>query len=81
MWTPAGNLACSTKGCPAIVLNHGQGEQKITDQAVAKGWHLFDGTTVGGSPLISHLCPQCIGTSRSKLPPAPPRLEADQTLF
>lgn len=81
MWTSAGDLACSTKGCLSLLLGHGLDQQQLSARASIKGWHLYEGKTVGGGLLISHLCPKCIGTNRSKLPPAPPRLEADQTLF
>lgn len=81
MWTLAGDLACSTKGCPGLLLGHGLDQAQLTVRANAKGWHLYEGQTLGGGLLISHLCPKCIGTNRSKLPPPPPRLEDDQTLF
>jgi hypothetical protein len=81
VWTPAGDLSCSTRSCTSLLLAHGLDKGKLAAKASAKGWHLFEGMTFGGNPLESHLCPACIGTNRSKLPPAPPRLEEDQTLF
>lgn len=48
-----------------------QGEWGLTTSiARAKGWHIFDGETIGGKPMSAILCPQCVGTNRSRLPKA-----------
>lgn len=49
--------------------------------ARAKGWHIYEGATIGGVQQVTHLCPACVGTNRSKLPAAPVRLDADVPLW
>lgn len=39
--------------------------------ARAKGWHMYQGKSLTGKYIDVKLCPSCIGTSRSRLPPAP----------
>lgn len=57
-----------------------QGSRAATaERARAKGWHLFDGVTLGGSRLISVLCRQCVG--RRQLERAPETLPGQEELF
>lgn len=54
----------------------------VMARARETGWHCFEGLNVAGDKIISsHICPECMGTARSKLPPAPPRLAEDVPLF
>lgn len=50
-------------------------------RARAKGWHIWEGETMGGKHQRIVLCPRCIGTSRSRLPSEARPLQDDQTLF
>jgi len=79
MWDEFGNLICST--CSLTFASHGRNNNLVAELARFKGWHLFDGETIAGVPLTSHLCPKCVGTNRSRLPPSPLKLEDDQALF
>jgi hypothetical protein len=65
MWLKNGDLACDTCGSKysydgprVIVLN----------AARAKGWHLFQGKSLTGKPMDTHICPECMGTNRSARP-------------
>jgi hypothetical protein len=80
MWNQQGDLICTTCQTAAF-LSHGRETEKVALLARVKGWHIFEGETLGGTTTVVHLCPKCVGTNRSKLPPAPERLDGDQTLF
>lgn len=73
MWTIRGNLVCDTS-------THEYPEQGTRERTInaarARGWHCHK-----EGDHETHLCPACIGTSRSKLPPAPPALAEDVPLF
>lgn len=80
MWNESDDLHCST--CDAVFLSHGRDRSMIVRLVRAKGWHIFEGNSIGGVPLSSHLCPKCVGSNRSRiLPAALPTLEEDQFLF
>lgn len=60
-------------------LCHGLTDRTHT-QARVKGWHIFEGTTQGGTQVIWVLCPTCVG-QRGQLPRAPQVLEGQEELF
>jgi hypothetical protein len=77
MWLKNGDLACNTcdqsfpyDGPRVVVLN----------AARAKGWHLFQGESLTGKPIDTHICPSCIGTNRSGKAKVE-RLDKDVPLF
>lgn len=78
MWLKNGDLGCDT--CNKVYDFPGP-RVMIINNARAHGWHMYDGRTLGGSPFSSHICPDCMGTARSKLLAPLPRLEEDQSLF
>lgn len=56
--------------CRSQVDDMGGFEETIA-YARAKGWHFYSGGTQGGRYIDVRLCPLCVGTPRSHLPPAP----------
>lgn len=77
MWLKNGNLACNT--CDLRFLCEGP-RVVVLNAARAKGWHLFEGESLTGKDLESHLCPTCVGTSRT--PKAKPEtFEEEVPLF
>lgn len=48
--------------------------------ARARGWHVFDGTTIGGADVKAVLCPMCVG-QRNRLAAAPALLPGQEELF
>lgn len=77
MWLKDGNLACDTCG---IVHEYNGPRVLVLNAARSRGWHLFQGASLTGKPLNSHLCPECVGTSRSGKVKIE-RLEEDEPLF
>lgn len=73
-----GDLACDT--CPNILEFPGP-HVIVVQAARAHGWHVFEGPSLTGKSISSFLCEDCVGTARSKLPKAPPKLEDDVALF
>jgi hypothetical protein len=78
MWLKTGDLACDTcdqtysyPGPRVVVLN----------AARAKGWHLFQGESLTGKAIDTHVCPICIGTSRSVVKSKGRPLDEDFPLF
>jgi hypothetical protein len=76
MWLKTGDLACDTcdqqlvcAGPRVIVLN----------AARAKGWHVFQGESLTGKPIDTHVCPACIGNNRAVKFKGP--MPEDQPLF
>lgn len=78
VWMKDGNLACDT--CPNILEFPGPRVMVIA-AARAHDWHVFEGASIGGQPMNSYICRECMGTNRSKLAPAPRPMAEDQTLF
>lgn len=76
MWLPGDDLGCDT--CDKIVYNMGARGTTLT-KARARGWHVYEGPSAGGTKLSSHLCPGCVGTPRS-LPPAAKPMTHDQLI-
>jgi predicted RNA-binding Zn-ribbon protein involved in translation (DUF1610 family) len=77
-WEKGAIMRCDT--CRELV-DSGDNRVMTIARARARGWGVFDGRTIGGSAMVSHICPQCRGTNRSRLPAPPPRLEEDEQLF
>ena len=80
MWQRDGRMVCDT-----CTNNIDWGEVPrviVIRRARDMGWHVYEGPSIDGTKtLMSHICPLCMGTARSKLPPAPPPLVEDQPLF
>lgn len=55
-------------------------EDRTVSHARAKGWHLYQGPSWTGKYIDVKLCPSCIGTSRSRLAPAPQNLDGQLEL-
>lgn len=77
MWLKDGNLACDTCG---TVHEYGGPRVMVLNAARSRGWHLFQGASLTGKRLDSHLCPACVGTARSAKVKVE-RLEEDEPLF
>lgn len=75
------NLYCDNYAtCHEIQYDRGSPEANEI-QARAKGWHIFKGTNMGGSPHEGSLGPKCVGTHRRALNPAPPLQPGQQELW
>lgn len=76
------DIFCDT--CPA--RSPDQGSQALTDQyARVRGWHIYRGPSIVDSAVIlaKALCPECVGTPRSraeKIPPMEDQLGIDTEL-
>jgi hypothetical protein len=73
------NLYCDNYAtCSELLWDQGSKEHT---EAVArvKGWHLFDGLTIGGAQHVAKLGPKCVGTSRKES--APQILAGQEELF
>jgi len=80
MWTTKGNLKCDT--CTEVLDGLGEDQSFVLNRARARGWHVYVGPVVAKvKRQDAHICPNCMGTNRSRLPDPPPRLEEDQPLF
>lgn len=77
MWCKDGNLACDTCG---TVYEYDGPRVMVLNAARSRGWHLFQGSSLTGKSLDSHLCPQCVGTARSATIKTE-RLEEEEPLF
>lgn len=78
MWTASGDLVCDMESCAALQFDLGS-KHKTLNAARARGWHLFDGVTMGGKDLVQHLCEDCVGTS-ARLPKIK-HFDDEQTLW
>ena len=47
--------------------------------ARAKGWHIYDGPTMGGGHKVSRLCDKCVGQNRRAIATIWPPPEGYQT--
>lgn len=54
--------------------------ERTRAQARAKGWHIFEGTTMSGEDVTWILCPACVG-KRGQVSRAPVVLEGQEELF
>jgi len=75
------NLYCDNYAtCHEMVLDR---DGAVATEAVAraKGWHIFDGTTVGGQEHRAVLGPACVGGHRRALDPAPSPQAGQLELF
>lgn len=50
------------------------------DRVRVKGWHIYEGVTIGGQMVTYLLGPDCVGR-RKRLDPAPPVLPGQEGLF
>lgn len=80
MWLKTGDLACDTDTCDQRFLYSGP-RVVVLNAARAKGWHLFQGESLTGKPIDTHVCPSCIGTSRSAVKSKGQSLDEDVPLF
>lgn len=73
------NLYCDNHAtCGELLWD--QGGKELTEAvARVKGWHLFDGVTMGGDKHVAKLGPRCVGTTRPT--PASKVLEGQEELF
>jgi len=63
------NLYCDNYAtCNELVWDQG-GQGQTEAVARVKGWHLFDGVTMGGARHVAKLGPKCVGTSRREAVP------------
>lgn len=75
------NLYCDNYAtCNEMVVDRG-GASETRLAARAKGWHIFDGLTQGGVEHHAVLGPQCVGSRRRSLDPAPPHQPGQRELF
>lgn len=66
-----GHIACDNyETCGSVAQWRGS-TQATYQSARVKGWHIFQGSTMGGAQLTAVICDKCIGTNRSRLEPAP----------
>ena len=73
------DIYCDT--CPS--RSPDQGSQALTDQyARVRGWHIYRGPSIVDSAvnLAKALCPECVGTPRSKIE-TPTVLEGQSDIF
>lgn len=78
MWLKSGDLACDT--CDQKFLSSGP-RVLVLSAARAKGWHLFVGVSLTGKPIDTHVCSDCVGTSRSMIRSKGEKLDDDIPLF
>ena len=80
-WDRGAVLHCDTKNCLGKVDVMDQNRAVTLAYARAHGWRCYDGRSLTGKEIVSHICPTCGGTPRSKLPESPPKLDQDVPLF
>lgn len=80
-WERGAVLHCDTYACTGKIDVSDQNRVITIAYARAKGWRIYDGRSLTGKDISSHICPTCGGTPRSKLPEAPPQLDQDVPLF
>lgn len=74
------NIYCDNYSrCNGLIWDQG-GDGRTRQVARAKGWHLFDGTDMGGRDHKATLCPHCVGP-RTKLRTPPPLQPGQVELF
>lgn len=79
-WEPGSIMRCDT--CWRASLDvPAQPKVVMAQYARSKGWFVYEGPLMSGRDVISHICNDCMGSARSKLPAPPPKLEEDQKLF
>jgi hypothetical protein len=75
------NLYCDNYStCNSVVLSLKTPEATET-KARVRGWHIFDGTTLGGRPHRGVLCPRCVGPSRPPVGSLSKVLPGQEELF
>jgi hypothetical protein len=78
MWLPTGDLSCDS--CP-VALEYPGPRVIVLNAARAKGWHVFQGESLTGKPIDTHVCPTCMGTNRSVIKSKAVSLDEDVALF
>ena len=74
------NLYCDNYStCRSRVYDQGGTRTEVV--ARARGWHLWEGETLGGEQQKVVLCKGCMGAKTRDLPPAPEKLTGQQKLF
>lgn len=75
------NLYCDNySDCNEVMFSRGAKPATVIF-ARAKGWHIYDGNTIGGAELHATLGPQCVGAHRRALAPPPPLRPGQIELF
>lgn len=75
------NLYCDNYSvCNEYLPDQGTVQANET-RARAKGWHIWHGVTMGGSPHHGCLGPRCADNHRRRLSPSPPVLVGQQELI
>jgi hypothetical protein len=75
------NIYCDNYStCNEVMFDRGS-EVATKTRARAGGWHIFDGTTIGGAEHHATLGPVCAGMRRRALDPAPPLQPGQIELF
>lgn len=70
------NMYCDRYSvCNAMLVD------QTEDRARAKGWAIWEGTTMAGKQTRVVLCPRCVDAHRRRLDPHPVPLPGDQSLF
>jgi hypothetical protein len=64
-WEKDGNLKCG--GC-RLIFDFPGPRVEVLRAARAHGWHCYEGPSLTGLDLASHLCETCIGSARTRLP-------------
>jgi Zn finger protein HypA/HybF involved in hydrogenase expression len=78
MWLASGDLRCDD--CP-VVLEYPGPHIIVLNAARAKGWHLFQGKSLTGKEMNTHVCPECMGTNRSVVKSKAVPMDGDAALF
>lgn len=75
------NMYCDNySACNSMLLD--QGSDKANEaHARAKGWHIWDGFTIGGKRKHVVLCSRCVESKRRALAPSPEAFDGQLNLF
>jgi hypothetical protein len=74
-------LHCDNYATCQMTVRRLDTDQATDNAARAKGWHIWEGQTMGGHQQRKVICPKCMGSNRSRLPIPPPRLPGDRELI
>lgn len=80
-WDQTRGISCDTPLCQGRIDSPGSPKVMVIAVARSKGWRIFDGRSLTDKAISSHICPDCGGTNRSRLPAPPERLDEDEPLF
>lgn len=76
-WLDGGILSCDTCG---TTLSYPVNTVALEQMARAKGWHCWSGRSMTDKDIDVALCPECVGTPRTKLRKVE-HLEPQEPLF